>query len=377
MTAVYPLQGLEIDGFRGFKDFSLSGLGGVNVLVGGNNSGKTSLLEALYFVCQPTHAHTILNMAYQRDLGDLDESLRQSMIWFFDRKSHPKQIDEHHDLNCTFKVTPSSKHHLNKLAIHYQEYSVEPSADEVGDARRPEMGWRGIEIKHTVSWGDFQGIFHGDETYNFRFTDGLRVKPKIQTLAGREVWGVDVKLLRTNLFEFSRRLIRSLSALSDEQMKEVCDSLKFFDNHIKKISIKSLLGGRPSIYFEHATLGDAPVSMFGDGMQHVLLMAAHLLALPPGGVLLIDEAEAGIHVKTQPKFFAWLMNAARQRQVQVFMTTHSLEALDAMLMGLPDPADESDLVVYQLKRDGQDIRSKRFAGDLLHRLRFDRGLDLR
>ena len=38
---------LKVRGYRGLSDFSLSPLGRVNLLVGGNNTGKTSILESL------------------------------------------------------------------------------------------------------------------------------------------------------------------------------------------------------------------------------------------------------------------------------------------------------------------------------------------
>lgn len=38
---------LQIKGYRGFKTVELSQLGQINIFVGDNNSGKTSLLEAI------------------------------------------------------------------------------------------------------------------------------------------------------------------------------------------------------------------------------------------------------------------------------------------------------------------------------------------
>ncbi len=40
---------LRMAGFRGFEDFSLHDLGRINLLVGPNNGGKTSVLEAIEF----------------------------------------------------------------------------------------------------------------------------------------------------------------------------------------------------------------------------------------------------------------------------------------------------------------------------------------
>ncbi len=41
------LQSLKIEGFRGFQNFEMANLGRINLLVGKNNSGKTSILEAI------------------------------------------------------------------------------------------------------------------------------------------------------------------------------------------------------------------------------------------------------------------------------------------------------------------------------------------
>jgi len=60
--------------------------------------------------------------------------------------------------------------------------------------------------------------------------------------------------------------------------------------------------------------------------------------------------------------------------VQLFATTHSLEAVDAMLMaqiGVPD-----QLVAFHLPEHGTG-QAKRFSGELLDNLRFERGLDIR
>ena len=47
----YSLDNVTIDGFRGLKNLRLNDLGLINVLVGPNNCGKTSVLEALSILC--------------------------------------------------------------------------------------------------------------------------------------------------------------------------------------------------------------------------------------------------------------------------------------------------------------------------------------
>src|SRR5579871_1017746 len=41
------IHSIKLNGYRGFSAFAMSNLGRINLLVGKNNTGKTSLLEAL------------------------------------------------------------------------------------------------------------------------------------------------------------------------------------------------------------------------------------------------------------------------------------------------------------------------------------------
>jgi len=44
------LSSLQIQGYRVFEDFEMTGLQRINLLVGTNNSGKTSALEAIHIL---------------------------------------------------------------------------------------------------------------------------------------------------------------------------------------------------------------------------------------------------------------------------------------------------------------------------------------
>ena len=70
------LNSLTIKGFRGFSDFTMSNLGRVNLLVGSNNSGKSSVLEAVQLLCSPGEVSVLWQMAQRR--GELLRKSRQS-----------------------------------------------------------------------------------------------------------------------------------------------------------------------------------------------------------------------------------------------------------------------------------------------------------
>ena len=99
-----------------------------------------------------------------------------------------------------------------------------------------------------------------------------------------------------------------------------------------------------------------------------------MASLGPGGVLLLDEIEVGIHTDALPKIFNWLVKTAKKLEIQVFATTHSIEVLDALLAS---ELNADDLAAYQVKQIEEKTECKRFSGSTLKRLRQQRGLDIR
>jgi AAA15 family ATPase/GTPase len=61
------LENITIHQFRGPRELELKNLRQINLLVGINNSGKTSVLEALSIYCHPLDLKVWLNTARQRE----------------------------------------------------------------------------------------------------------------------------------------------------------------------------------------------------------------------------------------------------------------------------------------------------------------------
>src|SRR5437773_5511217 len=56
------LRSLHVSNFRGFSEVRLNNLQRVNLIVGRNNSGKTSLLEAIAFLQWPSETQRMPNL---------------------------------------------------------------------------------------------------------------------------------------------------------------------------------------------------------------------------------------------------------------------------------------------------------------------------
>lgn len=74
-----------------------------------------------------------------------------------------------------------------------------------------------------------------------------------------------------------------------------------------------------------------------DGTLRVLALAAFLLAAPAGSLLVVEELDNGIHPSRAKNLVSQMLTLARQRQVQILLTSHNPALLDALPYdALPD-----------------------------------------
>lgn len=383
-----PFSAVGIDGFRGLRQLRLDGLGQINLLVGANNSGKTSVLEALSLICQPGKPAECLAMIRRRDFGGLDESRLQSLRWCFSQAQSNSQdfIQKSADfgmVSCHFSVMGNTA--LRRLQLSMQASFGRPTTDissgngliasSCGSELEDNEFRQGIELSYVSEWE--QSVEPSTAVISRRASIHLwQGMDTITSISDLDSHGIESETITPYSYQINRIQVKSLSnqKFSDGAL-DVTELLREFDPDVQKVEVASTLGERPAIYIQHAKLGWAPLSIFGDAMRRALLLASILPRLR-GGVLLMDEIEVGIHVGALQRVFNWLQNAARSLGVQVFVTTHSLEALDAMLAVCPKTTDE-DVVAFHLRQGEARTECKRFAGALLHRLRFERGLDVR
>jgi len=387
----YSLDNVTIDGFRGLRNLRLNDLGLINVLVGPNNCGKTSVLEALSILGNASDPSEWLWVVRRRDFGELDETRIQSLRWCFSQSAQIADPETIFEGEC--RMTCSGLFPLTKLTAGYKEIEGAPV---LGHLERTERHSSFLEEHGTSAIIDGRDLDlqpgRGAEITHCFESDGslLRSGASVPQPVAIQVWEdypdrparprrrsrAPTETLTPYSYQINRMQVRHYSqyVLGREQ-DIVSGLLRTFDPDIIGIELASLRGGRPAIYLKHQRFGPAPLSVFGDALRRALLLAGTVFSLKDGGVLLIDEIETGIHVSTLQRVMNWLTGIARELRVQVVATTHSLEAVDAMALGIPDGL--SDLVTYHLDQTEQETRVKRIDGELLLRLRRERALDVR
>ena len=344
----------------------LEGLSAVNVLVGGNNSGKTSVLEAIALYARPTEIRTWVRIAQQRDLRPSQEIESSEYVWLFGGNPDQSTPDVYpialegtmsgHDHTVVAGCVPISGTVMEPSYIRDDE-------GEVVDVIERQLAREGVELKVRI-----------DNTPDEVFTIWLDARERIKKQIPSPNW-LPTRTITPFGHRVERPQIRDLSeATKLFRKEEISKLLSEIDPLIVSLEILSSDGKRASLSVQHKDLGMVPIGVFGDGIRRIVAMA---LAIPSAsnGVLLIDEIETAIHKSALSKVFSWLVAACRQYNVQLFATTHSLEALDA-IMGYPQPNTE-EFTLYRIFPEGNPDRVQRMDADLVRRLRANRGLDVR
>lgn len=372
MTRLF--ESLQISGYRGFEQIELSSLGQVNIFVGNNNSGKTSILEAVSIVCNPLDPFQWLEVAQRRLYLGRISLMRpdlEAIKWVFFRQNNLASNASYQG-QISIKCTGNSP--IKNLAANLTD--IYGASNEKGNPEKfnddstdseTDLVINGLELSVTAHILEQGSLFGTDKEQVFQFWEKERfIQRKRQKILVENATIFPAYLSSEPILDRLSKII-----LKEENNKDdILDLIRLFDEEITDLQILSP-NNRPTLYIEHKQLGFAPLYVFGDGFKRTLVMVLSLLTITDG-VLLIDEIETSIHISALSRVFSWLINTCNQRRIQLFVTTHSLEAVDAMLQ-----SEKSIENVVAFRLNSPREKPQRFSGDLLHRLRWERGLDVR
>jgi energy-coupling factor transporter ATP-binding protein EcfA2 len=335
---------------RGIQSGGLTDLPQLAVLVGPNGAGKSTVLEALAVGAghQPgvlvgevvRHRHGWNGASYLIGRGG-DEALLDTEFAGGERRvirlrheAFPTGISEW-DLPPGHAGGPLS-------AIHLQiERSGGP--DEIAPATTTVV----FDLANSYRAGRLDGL-GSDDRVRLVHPASARGNPLWRTLgeavkAGREEAVVD--LLRDVLGDDFRDLY----------------------------PIQESEDGKTNVHLRYRW-GTVPVDVAGDGIRSLVRIALELAGRAES-VTLLEEPELHQHPRSLVQT-ARALHAAVVRGMQVVLTTHSLELVDA-LVDVADAAALGRLAVYRLALVRGDLRSHRISGEQVKVLRAAIAEDLR
>ena len=315
---MFALDRLTIRRFRGLQTLTLDDLGRVNLLVGPNNSGKTSILEAVSVFCQPLDLRVWLDATWRREAFNAGDPFFLSVEWMF---PHQPLIDGpfvqgHVDIVGDGRFPGRETH-----AFYYPKSRIRttPVPSQLNSAGASQNGYEqaGARIELVAIAEPGPNGTPREFTRSHDLWEGESF-----VLQGHSL-SLPVAIA-TPVSHRIEPILRELSGATLAGHKhQVLSLLEALDSKIRDVQVLSPKGKGADVYIDYGSNGLLPLSAFGDGVRRAFLMAL-LMNSVGGGVLLIDEIESSLHVTALRSLFSWLVRSCEELDVQLFATTHSL-----------------------------------------------------
>ena len=330
------LQSIHLQGFKGFKDTEVGPLRKVNLILGGQNVGKTSLLEAVYLGASDLADYQRLPAVFR--LAEGRDALRF--------------------LDMTFKdvgVSIALEFGLEKLLI--DEGDGLESASLITEINLPQ---RSTADRGYASGFGFNGL---------QFNRVLESR-SLARLSGGVVAGVQA-LTQTPLAipvnqPPQTELVQLFDRVVLKRKKPVLlDALKRVEPRL--VDLHSLSpDGEQRVYLELDGLATAvPLPQLGHGFSRLLTLYCSLL-VTDAKLALMDEVENGIHYASLPTLFKGVHDMATKQDVQTLMTTHSWDAIRAACEVFADTPELFQVI--RLERTDDNIKAVCIDGVRMLRL---------
>lgn len=313
------LRGLVVDNFRAFEHFELGGLGRINLLVGTNNCGKTSALEAIYLLAaREARALRAISIPRGERVGaDLDPS-----HLFYGRSLHvgaQLTIKGEGVGALTAKVVRGVLE-STQATLNFMEEGIQ---DNVASNFAVELMWSNkTTLTRTLPISQRGAV--------------SATSPAMMPIRGgvEDAERTNVELLNTQSLngEEAVRLLEEVILTPEEST--LIEALKTIEPTIERIasasSSISVRQGRGGVFVKCSGIDRRiPIGSMGDGIWRLLGIALSLVATRDG-ILLIDEIDTGLHYSVMETMWTLVCKTAERLNVQVFATTHSRDCYEAL-----------------------------------------------
>lgn len=328
------LDSLRIENFRTFRQIKVSKLGRVNLIVGKNNTGKSSMLEALYIYAREGQPDAIWDILKARGESTTSRTRSQREQ---EADIEQRALDIKYILHNRADLTDTQEIRIGSLQQLWKHLSL-------------SIGWyaadeRGRRIAQQPLIEDISELFliaRMGEKPEFSYNLGryfMRLSPPEDTKGIKCTLIPAAGLGFTDIGKFWDNI-----TLTDLE-KEVIQALKIIEPTIEGLSfITNNSNRRREPVIRTARYNERlPLRSLGEGINRLLGIVLALVNAKDG-LLLIDEVESGLHYSVQPDMWRLVFRVADELNIQVFATTHSKDCLEAFQHVSQEHAEEGVLI---------------------------------
>lgn len=284
---LYMLKNIDIQNYRAIKQISLNNFANINIFTGAANAGKSSILEAVYFLCN-VNMDTLNNILKIRNFTD-EKDMFSALFYDYNTKNNIKIngiIDD--DITCSISsgnsiVYDSLDNWLNIIKINYDI--------------------------------DLLGV-----SYSAFLDNNLKLQMKLDNNFFPPDYSAEYLASFSNYDTLKNNLAKIL--VNNNSKKLLNKYLKEFDDNIEDIMF---IGNIISVSYKYLS-NAVNIKSMGKGFYTYLTILSAVLS--GSKIIIIDEIENGIHFSLMKKLIDNIINISKEKDIQFFISTHSKEFLE-------------------------------------------------
>ncbi len=326
---------INLINFKQFKDFKIRNINQINIFAGINNSGKSSILEAIFLLSKLNDLNSFFDIQVKR--AKFNNKLAN--YWLKDEfyKYNLSAIFDNKKLNYSARLFETDED-IDK--VHYS-YS--------------------IEINSEFSSEKLKSIAD------------IYINNKIDKKSKKINWLCNSSF--NNPFYFQNK--EDIIFAHDKSVElKTYDKIIFFlqkyvDKGIKKIIY---VGDTNRFLVYHKSFDKAmDLRQFGEGVQRIFFISLQM-AVSKNGIMCIDEIENAIHHSLFENFIKFLVELSMEFNIQLFISSHSLEFINSFFQ---EEKNIDKISVYRINKKENKCSIDHAYGEEYNMLKNNLNLDLR
>ncbi|MDQ1088088.1 ATP/GTP-binding protein [Siphonobacter sp. SORGH_AS_1065] len=331
------LHSLEIKNYRNLRHLVIPKLGRVNLVIGKNNTGKSSLLEAVAISRSNHILNTLTGILASRgeeiNLNDIERDSKVEKVYsslFYNSNV------SYWDYESAIKLSSKVDDYSLMIRIGYMlgdsrtGFSVATNEEDLikYPSREKIIIFEGKKDRRTYSLTT-NNILRNHSLNEIATDEYKYIGPSLSTVINSFLWDI------ISLTSYKQQVINALGIIEPKIL-----DLDFNSNG--------------EVFILHDELGKLPLKRMGDGINRILTIILKMVTCE-NGCLLIDEFENGLHYSVQEKLWDIIFQLADKLNIQIFATTHSDDTIKAF---------ESIMNSNESYKDSQLIKLINIDGDI-------------
>jgi len=340
-------KSINIKNFRAITDLNLDNLGQVNLFVGKNNCGKTTVLEGLFFLTGAPNPNLPINVNALRGLTVFNKDLWNTYFHNMDTESTIKIMGV---------LSDNSEEYDLSIQPIYKD--AEPPITSPSDMivtniengiKEPSMFVNGLEFTYVNS-----------REPDKKKKGKIFIRDKEIAIEGKKATSFNGILLSPlAMYDWKERFD---SAQRKKQIPEIISILKEIDIKIVDVRLNAVGMLEADIGLSNLL----PFNLIGNGTIKLLNVALAMFDYTDG-IVLIDEIDNGLHHSVQETLWRAIFAWSNKLNIQVFATTHSYESVQAFAKCAKESLFGNQAKLYRIERKDEEFKSIEFETEELDR----------